>query len=228
MTTVADVLNFALKDSGVLGEGDTASAETFSDAYQTLLQMLALWQTDNMYVYAQADTSFAANGGTTYTVGTSGNFAVLRPPKIDYCYWSSGGIDYPVTLLSSFEEYENIPQKTQAGQPMYAFYNPTYTLGTLYVYPQPTTGTLHIGTQAEFPALATTAATLALPPEYVLPIRTSLAEILIGMFGLPLNQGLASVAASSRKLLKRKNVRIPELGMPLGLQRYRRSRIISG
>ena len=54
-TAVARILNLALKDAGVLGEGETAGAEMLQDAFDTFKQMIAQWQEDAQMVYIQPD-----------------------------------------------------------------------------------------------------------------------------------------------------------------------------
>jgi hypothetical protein len=211
MTTVAEVIAWSLKDAGVIGEGEAASAEASNDAFNTLKQMLALWQVDNVHVYAQTETSFSPNGSASYTVGALGTVVMTRPAKIDAAFWRSNSLDYPIRVLGTFEEYESIVQKTQSGQPQALFYNPTYTLGTLYLYPQPSTGTVHLITQAALPELASQTATITLPPEYVLPIRASLAVLLCAMFQTPVRPELAALAQSSWRIVKRNNLRIGTL-----------------
>lgn len=219
MTTVSTVLNLALKDAQVIGEGETASAETTADALETLSEMLALWQIERMYVYAQKDDSFVPTGALSYTVGTLGTIPITRPVKIDAAFWRLNGVDTPIQVLNTFEEYESIVSKTSAGNPCVLFYQSSYTLGTLYLYPQPSTGTVHLITRVQLPEPTSTADTLTLPPEYVMPIRASLAEMLCALFHTPLSPDIASLAARSRKILKRNNLRIKALQMPAALVR---------
>ncbi len=228
MTTVAAVLDFALKDAGVLGEGETATAEMYADTFATLNQMLALWQVERLYVYGMVENSFAPSGAVSYTVGTGGDLNMARPDSITSAFWRLNSLDYPLRMISTFEEYETLCQKTQAGEPCLAFYQPSYPLGTLYVYPQPSTGTIHVISKVQFPTLATTASTITLPPEYIMPIRFSLAEYICLMSDLNIKPTLARMAFNARKVLRRNNVRIPELGMPAAIPRYERSNIFNG
>lgn len=226
MATVTGVIHQALRDANVIGEGETASGDIQTDALDNLNQMLASWQLDNVNVYAQQDTSFTPNGALSYSVGTGATVNLARPKKIDYAYWTSGGIDYQITRLDTFEQYESIPQKTQAGEPLYFFYLPSYTNGTLYLYPQPSSGTMHIVTQVALPASNAIGDTLNLPPEYVLPVRLNLYVLLAGVYGAPIKPALASQAASTFKALKRNNLRIQPLSMPVAAQH--RPNIFSG
>lgn len=227
-TTVLAVVTHALKDSNVIGEGETPSAEQSQDALATLNQMLALWQLDNVYVYAQQDTSFTPDGAVSYTVGDGADVDMDRPPKIDALYWRSGTLDYPIRLIDTFEQYESIAQKTQSGEPLYAFYLPSYPTGTLYLTPQPSTGTVHIVSNVALPTANELADDLLLPVEYVLPVRANLTVLLCGTYGAPVRPSVAAAAAGGLRMLKRNNLRIQPLGMPSAVPVGRRSDIFTG
>lgn len=228
MATVSDVVTWALKDAGVLAEGDTASSETFNDAYETLRQMLALWQVESIYVYAQQEVSFTPNGATTYTFGTAGTGGSTRFNKVDMVFWRDSSLDYPVTLMDTFQQYEEIGMKTQPGQPLYAFYLPSYTLGTLYLCPQPSTGSVRLVTSVDISTVTSQVATLNLPPEYVLPIRKCLAVELALAFRMKLDPALEKSAAGALRILKRANLRIQPLYMPDAILRTGRGNIFVG
>lgn len=227
-TTVLAVVTHALKDANVLGEGETPSADQSQDALATLNQMLALWQLENVYVYAQQDTSFSPDGSVSYTVGTGANVVMDRPPKIDALYWRIGTLDYPITLIDTFEQYESMAQKTEAGEPLYAFYLPSYPTGTLYLTPQPSTGSVHIVSNVALPTANTLADDLILPPEYVLPVRANLTVLLCGTYGAPVRPSVAAAAVGGLKLLKRNNLRIQPLGMPGAIPTDARASIFAG
>lgn len=228
MATAADVIEWALKDAGIIGEGDTPSSETTDDAFDLLNQMLALWQVENLNVYAQQENSFSPTGATTYTVGSGGAVNITRPEKIDLAFWRYGDLDYPLTVLETFEQYESIAQKTQAGEPLLVFYRPSYPLGTLYVYPQPSTGAIHLVAQVRFPTLSSTATTITLPPEYILPIRSNLAVMLCATFQVPAPQQLVKLAQTTKMAMQKNNLRIEPLPMPGAIPSRARPNIFAG
>ncbi|WP_341918685.1 hypothetical protein [Polaromonas sp. YR568] len=228
MTTASEVIELALRDSGAYGEGEPVSAGDSSDAFTTLKQLLALWQIDGLMVYAQVTSSFAATGALSYTVGATGDVAITRPDKIDGAFWRSGTLDYPIAMLDSYEEYLDIVQKTLGSDPQYAFYLPSYPLGTLYLYPQPSSGTVHLTRLERLPSLTSITDTIVLPEAYMLPIRYSLGEIFLMMFDLPANPKLERMAANARRLIGRNNLRINSLGMPAGIPLRLRSNILTG
>ena len=228
MTAVTDILNQSLKDVGVVGDGQTASSEQIDSAFVTFQQMLAMWQSDSMYVYAQVETSFNATSALSYTVGSGGNFNIVRPAKIDYAFFRINDLDYRIDLLHSFEEYEAIAQKTLLGAyPCVGYYNPSYPLGTLYVYPQIASGAIKIVTRIQFPVYATVADDLDIPPEDALAVRYSLAELLSAENQTPLRPDVAALAKRARTIMKRKNLKIPAMELPPALVRGH-SDILSG
>lgn len=228
MTTALDLVTYALIDSGRIGEGETPTADESASGLALLNQMLAVWRLDNVFVYAQQLTTFAPTGATSYTVGTGLDVDMIRPTSVDAIYWRLGTVDYPVRLLDSFEQYQSIALKTETGEPLYAFYLPSYTSGTLYLVPQPSTGTMRVISQVALPTTSVLADTLSLPPEYDLPIRTNLAVLMMGVYGAPVRQGVVAAAASSLRLLKRNNLRIEPLNLPGAIPQSKRPNILSG
>ncbi len=226
--TITELISLALRDANVIGEGETGNGSQMADALATLNQMLAVWAVDNINVYAQQVTTFAPTGALSYTVGTGATVNMIRPAKINAVYWRDNAIDYVVTLLETFEEYESLPQKTEAGEPLCAFYLPSYETGTLYLYPQPSTGTIRLISQVALPASNELADTLTLPAEYVLPIRLNLYVLLAGMFGAQIKPALAQAAVATLRTVRRNNLRIQPLHMPDAIPSYRHANIISG
>lgn len=217
MATVSDILNLALKDAGVIGEGETASAETTQDAITTLNQMLGLWQVDSLSVYAQQEISFNASGASTYTIGDGATVDATRPVSIESAFYRNNGIDYPITVLNDFTEFQSICSKTQSGDPSYLFYRAAVPNGVIYLWPQPSSGTVHLTTLVDLPEYTSVANSLSLPRSYELAVRSNLAVLLSATFGTALKPGVGALAVQSKKMLKRSNVRIPQLGMPCEL-----------
>lgn len=213
MSTAADIIKLALKDIQVLDEAETPSAALMSDALTTLNQMLALWQIDSKYIYGQVDTTKAATGAQTYTIGTGGDFNVSQPARVDYAFTRVNNIDYPCRVLSSWEEYQSISYKAVSGTfPEVLYLNQGVTLGTIYVFPKPTSGTLHVITSVVLPSYTVSADALSFPPEYDLVIRFSLAEILAAMIGIAIRPDIAKLAKNFRNMIRVSNTKIGTLG----------------
>lgn len=220
MTTVADIINLALKDVGIVGTGQTAMAEDTNDALSTLNQMLGQWQVDGFAVYTLKSVAFPVTGATSYTIGTGGNVNRARPDEVEGAVYRLNGVDTPLHIIQSFDDYQAIALKSSVGFPSAVHYQATFPLGRLYVYPVPSSGEILITLREEFTEYTSTASDLALPNKYRMAVRFSLAELLKVSYpdatGRP---DIMQAAMKARRILKRSNVRIAPLKMPAELVR---------
>lgn len=182
MTTAADIIKLSLKDIGVLDENETPSAALMSDSLATLNQMLAMWSLEKAYVYASQTISFTATGAQSYTIGLGGVINVAAPQSIDSAVYTVGSYDYKIdNILSTFEEYLDIPVKSTNGYPDYLYFNPAHPLGTIYVYPVPSTGTIKLASSVLMPNYTAAADDLSLPSGCELVVRLNLSVLLSSM-----------------------------------------------
>lgn len=107
----------------------------------------------------------------TYT--TPGNFGIARPLRISSGYTritSSGntGLDYWFECHNSMERYNEIGYKGVPGPwPIQLTYQPTFPLGTLWAYPNPTqAGELHLFTDLILSQITSINQTINLPQGY--------------------------------------------------------------
>jgi hypothetical protein len=139
---------------------------------------------------------------------------ITRPEKIDNVYWRLNTVDTPLTMLNTYEEYLDITTKTMSGDATYAFYLPSYPLGTLYIYPQPTSGSFFITRTESLPTFTSITDTIVLPAKYILPIRFSLAELFSVTFQTVISPAVSTMANRYRVSLRKSNTRVPTLQMP--------------
>jgi hypothetical protein len=123
---------------------------------------------------------------------------------------AGGYLDYPVAILS-LEEYESIGIKQLNGPwAKMIYYMPAETLGTIYVFPNPSQGELHLFTQTIFRQYQTINDTMTFPQGYNMALRWCLAERLMPMFGKASQTQIAlitSYAAQAKSTIKRTNMR---------------------
>ena len=136
---------------------------------------------------------------------------------------AGGYLDYPLTVFS-LEEYESIGIKQLNGPwAKGIYYQPSELLGTIYVYPNPSQGELHLFTQTIFREFQTLNDTIQLPQGYNMALRWCLAERLLPMFG-KVNQvqiGLINAyAAQGKATIKRTNMK------PVQISRYPESLMV--
>lgn len=229
MSAAVDLIALALKDIGALGIGQAISAEDTADALATLNMMLGQWQGERLSVYHLVDTAKQATGAQSYTVGTGGDFNVLRPIRINAAYarlnaGSATPIDYPVTIIDSREDYSRIALKALQSFPGWAYYDPAFPLGNLLFYPVPnSTFELHIVTMEALPQFTAPAQTINLPPEYMAAIRYNLGVYLAPSYQIEPQPSLVRLAMNAKRVIKRMNNQIQSMTMPRGLgtkQRY--------
>jgi len=122
----------------------------------------------------------------------------------------NGGLDYPVAVLN-VEDYEMIGLKTLSGPwPKALYYQPSETLGNLYVWPNPSQGEMHIFVDNLFQGYTTINDTILLPQGYSMALRWNLAERLMPMYGKVNPTQIAMIggyAAQSKATVKRTNMR---------------------
>lgn len=165
-TTIADLITLALKKARVLGTGDILSDEDAQTALDTLNLMLDSWSLDRLFVYVESLQTLNLTGAASYSVGTGGDLNIDRPAKLVSAYAQINGVSYPMEILDSGEQYDNIRLKG-LGQawPCCVWYEHTYPLGTLHFYPLgASTCYLRFTTALQqFPDLTTS---IDLPPGY--------------------------------------------------------------
>lgn len=238
--TVLQLVSLALKDMGVLGQGQTSAGPQAQDALASLNMLIEAWSTNRLLTHTITRVTWTIASGTAdYTVGTGGTIDIARPSTMNYqgCNVafidtaSNSAIELPLWMLTD-DAYEAIPQKPLAATyPTSWYYNPTYTssaspYGTLTLWPVPNVDTLTGVFYA--PVAATTVAladTLALPPGYARFYRWNLAEELLSAFAVPeaIAQRVMRNANESKADIEKVNTRLSDLGFDLALVPNRRN-----
>ncbi len=232
VTTPADIIRLVLKDTGVIGVGQTASAEDTNDCFDTLNTMVAEWASKRWLLYHLLDLSIVSTGAISYTVGPGGDIdtgSMQRPDRLeDGCFFrqlitasSPNKIDYPLALLQSREDYSRIGLKQLTTIPQYVFYDPTFPLGTVYPWPviQPSQYELHLLVKAQLPQFANLADPINLPSQYYGALRYNLACRVRPMYQLPPDPQLIALATDSLSTIRNMNAAVPRLRMPIGIGR---------
>jgi hypothetical protein len=189
MTTPLDIIKFAQLASGVIGTGQTPSAEDSNTALFLLNNILSEFQINRWAVESLTSTSYTSSGAASYTVGPSAlfNIAGVRPDKIDAAFTRFSGLDTYCYPLMSRESYDRIcVNKAQTGIPTYFWYDPTIsTLGVIYFWPIPvtTTYTLLINSKTYLGQFATLQDTITLPKPYISCLMYELAAQLRPFYG---------------------------------------------
>jgi hypothetical protein len=222
MTTPLDLINMALKCSGVLGVGQTAMAEDTTDALRICNQMLSQWQRKRWLIWHLADVAVTLGSASTYTVGLGGDFNVARPDRIEAAFLrqivnaTAYQPDWPIPVIDNREDYNRVALKSAPGLPFYVFYDPAYPLGILHTQPAAQTNfyELHISVKEQIGQFANLTTVIALPPEYEEAIQYNLAVRLRPMYQLPPEPTITALALTALNTLRNANTAIPRLQIP--------------
>lgn len=126
----------------------------------------------------------------------------------------SGGLDYPLSIFS-LEEYESIGLKQLNGPwPKGVYYQPSESLGTIYVWPAPAQGEMHLFTYTIFREFGDLYETIDLPQGYNMALRWCLAERMMPMYGksnATQIQLINAYASQAKATIKRTNMRPPQI-----------------
>jgi hypothetical protein len=122
----------------------------------------------------------------------------------------NGGLDYPVAILN-VEDYEMIGLKTLAGPwPKALYYQPSETLGNIFVWPNPSQGEMHIFADTLFARYNSINDNIVLPQGFSMALRWCLAERLMPMYGKASQTQIAMItafAAQGKATIKRTNMK---------------------
>ena len=203
----ADLIRATLRLIGAISSSETPNADESSDALEALNLMLGSWGASRFLSASTAKVTHSCNGSTSYTIGVSGDINTTRPTAIYNAFWSTGGLDYPLSILD-YSDYENIGIKTIGGIPEYIVLKPDNPLSTIYLFPVPANGTLTLDNVRPATDL-TLADDLPYPPEWIRALKFNLAVEISPEFGFTVSPELALLAQESKAIVLRSMVTVP-------------------
>jgi hypothetical protein len=226
-TTPLAIITRALRKSGVVGVGQTPAPEDTSDALADLNDILSQWQRKRWLVYHLVDVSKVSTGAQSYTVGPGQDFDVARPDRIESAFLRQtvqsqpNQVDYPLEIIQSREDYNQIRLKTLTSFPSSIFYDSAYPVGTVYPWPLPLANiyAIHLTLKEQLGQFTSLTQTVNLPPEYGAALLWNLCRWLRRSYQLPPDAEVNSLAQDSLNLIRNANAQIPTLGMPKTLIR---------
>lgn len=217
-STALDLVTAAAKDLQFIAEGETLSTAAAQDGLDAMNRIVDQLKAEKLAIYTITRTTWTLVSGTqNYTVGSGGTVNVARPVYLERVGYIETATDPDAELpLVKFEEdgWRGVVQKDLTGeQPTNWYYNPTYPLGALSLWPVPTSSTL-LGVLyapaavSEFASLATA---VSLPPGYREMLVTALAVRLGRPFGRPVTADMVLAASGALMVVKRANFRPQDL-----------------
>ena len=233
MSTVRDLIVQSLKACGALGIGQDPLAEDTNDALYQLNLMISAWRTgaNRALLYQQVSQSVVSTGSSTgYTIGPGGQIDTgtsQRPQRILSAFVRQINVpepnspDWPLEIISSFQDYSKITIKEQTSFPSFLYYDPGFPLGTLKLWPWPLASIYAIYVQYYQQLTSFTGLTdvISMPDGYENALFWNLTKRLAPLYKLPMDPNVMMQAKESLRVLRASNLQIARLAMPLPLTR---------
>lgn len=193
---------------GVIGTGETPSAEDSADALTALNAMLSSLSLQGLTAFRNALETFTlVVGQASYTVGPSGAaLTTVRPTRIIDGFVRLNGNDYPVMLVDQATYDGYVRKGITTNLPDKVFYDPTLTNGTFYFYPTPSqANAFYFRSLKPLESFTTLAETVDLPGGYGRMLAFMLARELSGEYGRSVTPDIERMANEALMNLKRIN-----------------------
>lgn len=207
MATASDLINRALRLIGALEPGESPSAQETADGLTALNAMVDSWQTEALVIYAMTNVQKTLTpSDASYTIGSGGDINTTRPVKINGAFITESSTDYPIGQISK-SAYDAIAFKSSDSNiAEYFYYEPTYPLGTIYLYPTPNSAnTLKLSLWVPIQSFAASSTAVSLPPGYERALTYNLAVEIAPEYGKSVSPEVAGIAVNSKAAIKRVN-----------------------
>lgn len=206
MTRAIDIITDALQEIGVVGSGQSPSAEDADLCLRRLNQIIQTWSNARLTIPYLREISVPLDGSQEYTIGPAGDVVASRPVKVVDATWvSTAGNEEPVDIISSKQWGEIFDKGTSSDRPSYIWYESTTPEGTLHVYPRATSGSLTLDCQTLLTSFDETSTDVDLPEGYEAALFWSLAKAIQGPFRTRLTVEQQMMAAGAMSAIKRTN-----------------------
>ncbi|WP_347467525.1 hypothetical protein [Burkholderia stagnalis] len=230
--TAKDLIMQALKEIGVVAQGQPATDEDIADCLFRLNGMLGQWEKKRALVYRLRSIDWQADGSTSYKLGPGAEIDTPRPSKIASGYvrllGGSMPVDYQLTVIVAREDYDRIAVKELRSMPSFVYLDTTNPAATLYLWPVPTSQyRVHVTAYEVLPRFDDAAEPIDLPDVYQEALFYNAVVRFSPMYRLPVTAEAAALARAALDTITGDLLQIPLLQMPDGLARRGRYSIYS-
>lgn len=232
VVTVRTFLTRVLRRLKAYGPGEDPTADDLADTFSVFKQLLDSFGAEPLMKYGQTRTEFALNttNGTPddpYLVGPGGDIDIPRPQVDDLqrltyinpAMQTTTPLELTIFRLTE-QAWNSTAQKTLTNTiPTFAFYDPSFPYGKLYLWMMPTTSDLTgvIYTRTQIAVLGSLNDSILWPAGYAKAIRDLLVVELWPEFreGDP-SSTLLRAATDARSNLVAMNHRMVDMSTPAG------------
>lgn len=212
MATAFDVIASSLRLANVLADSELPNDDIANQGLAVLNDMLDAWNAERLAVFTmRADDFPLVAGQQAYTLGTTGNFNITRPARIERMSVvllanPANPVEVPITMYT-FENWQNVAVKVAASSfPLACYDDANFPLRTLNFWPLPQqVNNVRIYSWSPLPA-QTLLSALAFPPGYAEALRYNLAVRLAAEFVTVPNSTVISIAVQGYARIKSMNL----------------------
>jgi hypothetical protein len=223
MADVLEIVSDALLELGVLAAGETPSAADASGGMKALNRLVDMWAAERLMIYTNTRSTFTVVSGTaSYSVGVGGDCDIPFPVFVEHVNFQdtslSPSLEYQMQPLTN-DAYSRIPIKDLTSpRPTSYYWNATFPLGTMILWPVPTLSTLQgvLYAPEQVSEFASLNDTISLPPGYRRMLVKNLAMEMAPSYNRPPSQELKEQAMESKAVVKRANVSLMDMQMDAG------------
>jgi hypothetical protein len=218
MGTVIQAIEDAMRELVVLGEGETATADQINDGKRKLVAMLNQWSVEGMMVPFLTKETFALSSTTaSYTWGSGQQFNSQAPIEVVAATYLIATTQKPLKALDA-TAYMRLPLTGIVSEPS-GFWYDRQTTPKFYLDVAPYTGSVIVLSKKALDADFELTDQIVLPDEYELAIFTNLAIVLAPGYQRPVSTELAYNAKMSKRVVRRRNVKVPSMLTDVPVQR---------
>lgn len=207
--TTGHIVRRALRLIRAIGEGETPTAQEYTDALEAMNSMLDSWRNDRLMVYAVQSVDFTLTGASSYSIGPGQTFNAVTPILVQSAGFTLAGHDYGVDVVGA-EQYGEITEKALiADYPRVVYYEAGAPNGLVYIWPVPSSGTLSLDLYVPFANYTNPADAVILPAGYERAIAYNLAIEIAPEYGKEPSVAVAAIAKESKRQIESTNSPLP-------------------
>lgn len=180
--TANRIITYAMKDAGILQEGDLPNSDQFAEHRNRLCDLINMWQTQGLKLWVQTDQSVTPIAGqVSYTFMPGGDVNITRPLRALQGYYldSTGANRRPIYPLS-WDEWLRLSSVTQQGSITQYFVEKLKSMMRVSFWLIPdteaATGTAHLLIQQQIENFSSITDTMDFPQEWFMALRWGLAD----------------------------------------------------
>lgn len=193
--TVRNLIDKAMKTIGVIGAGETASADEAFDAFDLLNEIIGQFNNEDLFFEGSRYIEFNLNGQSSYTIPyTEGG-------EIKDVYLETSSNYVPLIMMNE-QEFITRRFKQESGSAKFYYVDYGYPNSELYLFPLETTGKISITTNQKISTFQTIDDVVDMPDGWMICLRYSLAIRLCSLYNKTPNDDIIKQAVSSKTLLK--------------------------